>query len=269
MLFFRRLLNYRIGSRLRDHRNAPRHSVGADFPLKCNVHLIGRDTIGAVRQAAPGAGCHWSGRLINLSLDGLSLRLPPAAIAVRGEETTLVLTVEGRELEIPCTVAHFRSLRTHALCGLSLQLTNAHSKAAYHQLIEAVGIGANFTVVSRPRGLRTPKGFVGEQYQSGPQYILTAWRDTVRHELAGFELLLGDFCVKGLPGAKDLEIYSLQPQNRTGKNADSAPGLSLSTGRHAEVRQLFRWVVLNLSQAIPADLRAQLGRFIVPADRTT
>jgi hypothetical protein len=243
--------------------------VGADFPLKGSIRLIGRDTIGAIRQAAPGAGCHWSGRPVNLSRDGLSLRLPPAAIAARGEETALVLTVEGRELEIPCAVAHFRSLRTHALCGLSLQLTNAHSKAAYHQLIEAVGIGANFTVVKRPRGLRTPKGFVGEQYQSGPKYILTAWRDTTGRELAGFELLLGDFCVKGLPGAKDLEIYSLQPQNRTGKSADSAPNLSLSTGRHAEVRQLFRWVVLNLSKAIPADLRTQLGRFIVPADRTT
>jgi PilZ domain len=268
VLFFRKLLTYTLGSRLSDHRHNPRHLVGESFPLKGTVTLLGTDQIG-VSRTAPGSGCRWSGRPLNLSLGGLNMHLPPAAIAAPGEETFMTLTVDGRELEIPCVVAHFRSTSRSSLCGLSLRLTNPAIKAAYNQLLEAVGIGASFSPVRKLREIPAPAGLVGEQYRSGKKYVLTAWRRAGGRELAGFEMLLGEYCARGVPGAKDLEIYSRQPENRTGKVANSAPTLSLSAGKHAEVRQLYRWVVLNLPKSLPTDLRTLLGQFIAKSERAS
>lgn len=266
VLFFRKLLTLGLGSRLSNKRRTPRHVVGEGFPLKGTVTLLGTDQIGVAR-SAPGSGCRWSGRPLNLSLGGLSMHLPPAAIAAPGEETFLTLTVEGRQLEIPCIVAHFRSTSRSSFCGLSLQLTNPALKAAYHQLLEAVAIGASFTPVRKLRGIPAPTGLVGEQYQSGKKYVLTAWRRAGRRELACFEMLLGDYCVRGAPGARDLEIFSRQSENRAGKVAHSAPSLSQSAGKHAEVRQLYRWVAHNLPKSLPTDLRKLLGQFIVQPER--
>ena len=262
VLFFRRLLTFKLGNRLKDFRRAPRHPVGEAFSLKSTVTLLGTDQIGAKRTAAAGSGCRWSGRPLNLSLDGLSMHLPPAAIAVRGEETSVVLSVEGRELEIPCVVAHFRSFPRYSLCGLSLHLTDPVNKTAYLQLLEAVGIGASFTPVKKLRGIPAPDGMIGEQYKSGKKYVLTAWRRAQDRNLVSFELLLDAFCVKGAPAVQELEVYTRQPENRNGKVAYSAPALSLSTGKHAEVRQLYRWIVHNMPKSLPADLRALLVQFV-------
>ncbi len=266
VLFFKRLLCFRFGSRTREKRVAPRHPVASGFPLKGSVCLAGRDTLSQTSGSSRDPGCIWSGRPANLSASGVSLQLPPAAITVRGERTVLVLALEGHQLELPCVVAHFRTYNSYSLCGLSLQCNNPDILAAYRQLVEALGIGASF-VTRKPSGPgRHAPGLTCEQYQGKNKFLLTAWRRTGARELVGFELLLGDFCVKGEARAMEMEIYSRQKENRTAKVARSAPTLSLSAGRHSEVRQLYRWIVLNLPKTVPADLRALLEHFIRKSD---
>jgi hypothetical protein len=266
VLFFKRLLSFKRGSKLSDKRGDQRHPVGAGFPLKGSVSLVGRDLAGKATSSRE-SGVSWSGRPANLSGSGLSLQLPSAALTARGEETELVLTLEAHRLVIPCKVAHFRVYNTHAVCGLALRYDNPEVEAAYRQLLETVGIGASFTGVKSLVGGRTPPGVLREQYQAANKFLLTAWRDAASRELTGFELLLGDFCVRGETVGKEIEIYSRQKQDgSTAKTALSAPSLSLSTGVHGEVRQLYRWVVLNLTKAVPSDLRAMLERFIRKSD---
>lgn len=267
MLFFKRLLSFKRGSKLRDKRGAQRHAVGSGFPLKGAVSLVGRDLAGKATTGRESA-ISWAGRPANLSATGVSLQLPPAAITVRGEETDLILTLESHRLVIPCVVAHFRTYNTHAVCGLSLRFDQPATKAAYQQLLDTVGIGASFASATKGLGIgRTPPGIIREHYQADNKFLLTAWRDAANRSLTGFELLLGDFCVRGEAQAKEMEIYSRQKQDgSSAKTALSAPALSLSTGMHSEVRQLYRWVVLNLPRAVPSDLRALLERFIRKSD---
>lgn len=266
MLLFKRLLSFPFGSKLRDKRGDQRHPVGTGFPLKGSVSLIGRDTLSKPGTAARTNACNWAGRPANLSRHGVSLQLPPAAVTVRGEQTELDLTLESHRLVIPCVVAHFRSYNSHSLCGLSLTLDNPKLETAYLQLLETVALGASFTALKPPALKRNPTGLVREQYQADNKFLLSAWRDAQSRELAGFELLLGDFCAKGEMLGRDLEIYTRESQVHPAKITATAPAFGLSSGVHAEVRQLYRWLVLNLPKSVPFDLRALLERFIRKTD---
>jgi hypothetical protein len=266
VLLFKRLLSFPFGSKLRDKRGDQRHPVGSGFPLKGSVSLIGRDTLPKPGAAARANACNWGGRPSNLSRHGVSLQLPPAAVTVRGEQTELELTLESHRLVIPCVVAHFRSYNSHSLCGLSLKLDNPKLETAYLQLLETVAIGASFTAVPPSVLKRNPTGLVREQYVADNKFLLSAWRDAPSRELAGFELLLGDYCAKGEMQGRDLEIYSRESQSNPAKTTLTAPAFGFTTGVHAEVRQLYRWVVLNLPKSVPFDLRALLERFIRKTD---
>jgi len=266
VLFFKQLLSFKRGAKLADQRGSRRHAVGLGFPLKGTVSLVGRDMAGKATTGRE-SGVLWSGRPANLSEKGVSLQLPTAALTARGEETELVLTLEAHRLVIPCKVAHFRIYNTHALCGLTLRFDTPEVETAYRQLLETVGLGASFTGTKSLLGGRNPPGVLREQYQADNRFLLTAWRDAASRELTGFEMLLGDFCVRGEAAGREMEIYSRQKQDGSlAKTALTAPSLTLSTGVHGEVRQLYRWLVLNLPKAVPSDLRALLERFIRKED---
>jgi hypothetical protein len=133
VLLFKRILDFKKAAlaRLRDKRKGIRHPVGQGFPLKGTVSLRG----------GASAACDWAGSPANLSATGVSLLLPPAAITARGEQTTLRLTIDQYTLQLPCVVAHFRVLSTHAVCGLTLDFPDFTVQKAYCQLLEAVRIG--------------------------------------------------------------------------------------------------------------------------------
>jgi PilZ domain len=268
MLFFNTLLKIKEGAvaGLRNKRKATRYPVGPGFPLSASINLTGEVSPAGDDRTRRPAGCNWGGRLINLSSDGASLHLPPAAATLRGEQTTLTLTIEGRALQIPCRVAHYRTYSSHALCGLVLDFTDAPGREAYLQLVESVALGSTFATVKPSRLGRTPPGLEPEQYRSPHEATLTAWRAVRDRTLDSFELLSGEHCVRGVNGAATLEIYSQEAEGKSGKVALSAPSHGLATGVNAEVRQFYRWIVPNLPKAVPADLREFMQRFMRKTD---
>lgn len=245
MLFFKRILNFRREAlaKLRDKRRSTRYPVGPGFPLKATLNLVGQAKV-----TARGSGCDWSGRLVNLSTNGLCLQLPPAATTVRGEQTDLRLSLDRNLLQIPCTVAHFRVYSSHALCGVSLEFGDFKIQKAYLQLVEGVSTGASFVPVESTILVRNSAGLVREQFRADNKAMLTAWRESPSRTLDSFELVMGDHCVKGGTRAT-LEVSS--------RKSERAPLSAIVDG---EVRQLFQWVVSNLPKAVPADLRGLMER---------
>ncbi|MBL9214757.1 MAG: PilZ domain-containing protein [Opitutaceae bacterium] len=263
MLFFKRILNFKRDAmaRLRDKRRARRYPVGPGFALKASVNLAGIDDPARIATTPVGLGREWAGHLSNLSSGGVSVQLPPAAMTLRGERTVVKLALEHHRLEIPCVVAHFRVLNSVALCGLSLKFPDFTAQKAYLQLLAAVRLGSSFEAGPARRGRHNPAGTVREEYQAENRTRLTAWRDTSSRELHSFELMLDDHCLRGRADSPTLDVYTRQRENKTAPAAVSAPTHRLSTGTHAEVRQLFRWVVPNIGKPVPSDLRAFLQRF--------
>lgn len=283
MLFFRRIMNFKRDylSRLRDKRKARRYPVGPNFPLKAAVNLIGTDDVETTRRYQIGDGRDWAGRLVDFSSTGVSLQLLPAALTARGEKTRLKLTLEHYTLEIPCEVAHFRVHREYSQCGLALQFPDLDTQKAYLQLLESVVIGATFSPLRATGLLRNPPGFEREQYQSDSDARLFAWREKRTGELDSFELLMADHCVRGeadalerrsetgRPGIRggrqehpDVDIYTRQKTAHPAKVALFDPAFMLSAGEHAEVRQLFRWVVPNMAKQVSLDVRRFMEKFV-------
>lgn len=246
MPIFTRILDFKrdLLARLRNKRSHPRHRVGAGFPLKAVITLSGSDS--PARKEAAARGCDWSGPVGDISNNGLNIMLPPAATAMRGEATTLRLTLENHLLEIPATVAHFRVYNTHALCGLRLAFADFKTQKAYLQLVEAVSLGASFA----PAGPgRSSPGFVRRSWRSKNKALLTDWREADGRALDHFELTLGDHSVQGRRSRLGLEVLHRMES-----------GKSVAPVVEGEVRQLFRWVVGNLPKSVPADLREFMTR---------
>lgn len=246
MPIFTRILDFKrdLLARLRNKRSNPRHRVGANFPLKAVINLSGDDS--PAPKDGRARGCDWSGRVGDISNSGLNIMLPPAATAARGEATILRLTLENHLLEIPATVAHFRVYNTHSLCGLRLAFADFKTQKAYHQLVEAVSLGASFA----PAGPgRSSPGFVRRSWRSKNKALLTDWREADGRALDHFEFTLGDHSVQGRRSRLGLEV-----QHRAEAGKSVAPVVE------GEVRQLFRWVVGNLPKSVPADLREFMTR---------
>jgi hypothetical protein len=254
MLLFKRIFDLPRATlaRLRNKRRAERHPVAAGFPLKAMVNLLGTDDP-ARRQAAAGTGRDWGGIVADLSGEGLSLRLPPAAETSRGERSVLILALDDFELRIPCTVAHFRLRAAESLCGLSLQFENDTQRKGYMQLLEAVVLGSGFAFDKAPKD---PSGLYCARYRSGgKKAVLTVWRDgDERGRVYGFELAVGQHCVRG-----DVARSSLQA---CAADEDRTP---LPAGpENREVIRLYRIIAANLPKLVPADLREKMQAMAKP-----
>jgi hypothetical protein len=227
---FSRILNFKrnLLARLRDQRKEVRHRTGPDFALQATAVL---------------GDLSWSGRVTDVSANGLSFRLPLASAARRGEATNVRLAVDGRELTVPCTVAHHRAAPTYALCGLRLDFRDYAVQKSWMQIVEAVSLGTAFQPAE---ATRISLGLARRQWRSVRHTRLTEWRETGTRKIERFEFVLAAHVLEARRDEAGLTIAPTSDRNR------SAPGPVC-----AELRQLLLWVVANFpaAAAIPADLR--------------
>lgn len=240
-------------SRLREKRSNPRFNVGATFPLKATLQLCGeaRPTRKGDAETKP-AGLSWSGKIGNISANGLSVLLPPAAQTVRGEETVIRLMIDKHELEVPCVIAHYRVFGAYSVCGVKLNFSDYNVQKGYHQLLEAVRIGTSFEP-SRPSKLAS--GLLTQQWRSVNRATLTESRNPDTRKIERFELAVGEH---RLAGQFSPRAISITPRS----TASRAP-IPASTA--VEVRDFIRWVSANLPKAVPADLRDVIGNLTAPS----
>jgi hypothetical protein len=256
VLLFKRIFDFKRATlaRLRDKRRAKRYPVAPGFPLKASINLLGVDNPSASRAPAD-SGFEWGGAVLDVSSEGLSLRLPPACTTARGERTILTLRLGDFVLRIPSRVAHFRVQSANAACGLSLQFTDQVQQKAYQQLVEAMVIGAEFTA-DKPRREGNQRV---ECYRSERRTVLTVWRQEPDLKPCRFELLLGEHHVAGEANRLGLTITARRPDG-----AKDAAGAGRTDSEHPEVLFLYRLVAANLSRHVPADLRNWMNLLAVP-----
>jgi len=247
MLFFNR--NPAAKAHPKELRSAHRYAVGPTFPLQAVLNLVGRDEDGELLKTPDGRGWDWKGRLINLSYAGVSLQLPLAVYAVRGDPCLLVLSLDGLQFTIPGHVANLRRLSDSAVFGLKLDFVDGERAEAYRQLTELVALGASLKAEKNNTNLPDASGYVVEQFRGDFGSHLTVWRRAVGQAIEWFEFQLTECCVRGDVGTGALEFTSGIP-GETPKPATATEG--------QEIRRLFRWIAPNLARAVPADIRQPL-----------
>lgn len=249
MAFFNRILDFKQAflARLRERRAHPRYLAGAAFPLRATLVLSGET--GPAKKGRSADGLSWSGRVGNVSCAGLNVLLPPAALTARGETTSVRLTIDTHELEIPCTVAYFRVYHSHAACGVKLTFDDYEVQKAYSQIVEAVRVGTSFEPAAAAQAAGAQ---IRQQWRSTGRALLSEWRNATTRKVERFELVIGDH---RLAGQVSPPILSITPRS-------AAAGTTVPDEVAAEVRDFFRWVSANLPKTVPADLRDVLSRLI-------
>lgn len=253
MLFFKRIFNSSTepGSH-REKRLRARHSVGADFPVKARVALIGRDPDGHLLSQDLAKSRDWGGRILNLSGGGANLGIAVAALAARGEPSRLQLRLGEDFLDLPATIAHFRIYRDYANLGLKFDALEPTVEKAYLQLLEPVAMGASLTPVAPAKVRQDTPGMTKEEYSGGPRSRLIIWRNEIGGAIGGMDFHLGDYAVRWAHDMPELATVRLRP---TGSR-------HLSEAEQTEVRWLFGLTVPNLPRSVPADLRKFLGGLV-------
>jgi hypothetical protein len=251
---FKKILSFGSGSEdPAEKRKATRYPVGAAFPLKTALNLFGRDSQGKLITSPDGTGRDWSGKMINLSAAGASMRLPASAEAARGEFCRLKFIIGDSALEIPANVAHFRVHTSHATCGVVLDLSDEEIRLAYRQLLQPVMIGSSLAPVDPKQVTQDAEGVLKEEFD-GDTSKLTVWREGPEGKLIGFDFLMSGYGVRWSEGMPELDSYG------TIEGSDAIK--EISEVEQVEVRWLFCLAVPNLPKAVPADVREFLGKLV-------
>lgn len=242
MLFFKRILQIRgLEIRRRERRGGRRLAVGPGFPLQ--AVLICAEHDGTVTPMSTPGGLDWPGQLVDCSADGALLRIAAAAPVKRGDFCDLDLRIGDHRLFLPCEITHIRTDSRGALLGLRLGLTDPATRAAYLQFVAIIAMGATIEPSARPKV--DGSGYLVESY-AGQGSKLTVWREKAgRKRVAAAEFILHDCAVRVANGRP--------PEYLAGKRV-------ATPARAGEIVRLFRWVVANLAEALPADVRAFLER---------
>jgi hypothetical protein len=253
VLLFKRILNFsKEAEEPSDKRKNQRHAVGAAFPFKSVLTLIGHD--GEGNPIKDEKGQDWAGRLANLSGSGASIQLHSAAVGIRGEPCRFKLSLDSYLLEFPGTIAHFRSYPQYTLCGFSFNFPDFETEKAYMQILEPVSIGASLTPVDPKKVKQDTDGLVKEQYAGTGSALLNVWRQEPDKEIYSFDFRMNDYGVRWSDGMTEVEPYGVAKQNPVAKHTAS-PFIHLSETQLEEVRWLFCLAVPNIAKAVPQDVR--------------
>lgn len=248
MLFFKRILGKSEMERPPERRGNARYAVGATFPLKAAMNAIGRDEIGQLLKSKDGKGWDWEAHILNVSVSGVRIQVPPTMHSHKGDPCVLKLEIENYPLAVPGKLVHVQERRDSFVYGLELEVQDDSKVArAYRQLVELIALGA--ALKSTKKSAPDKSGYLVEQYGGDEVTTLDVWRDVASREIRAFDFRLRDCRVRGVVGQGGPQ-FLLNVEGDTPRVPPPAMA--------AEMKRLFQWVVPNVSEAVPEDVRAVL-----------
>jgi len=154
----------------------------------------------------------------------------------------------------------YRTQSQYISLGLSLNFPDNYTRKAYQQLVAPVIIGTTLEE-NTIRVKQDLPGLVKEQYLGEDESELNLWGDGGGRNTKLFELLIHDYYVRGSTETPGLKI-GWRDGAKIGKRI-STPAIPVPMSREhqAEVAQLFRYVVQNLTRSLPSDVRRFLELF--------
>ena len=76
--------------------------------------------------------------------------------------------------------------------------------------------------------------------------MLTVWRDSGKQMVTAFELKVMEFYIRGTSKSRKLKYFCRGPENELNP---------VPIAQHAEMQRLFRWMLPNFNEAVPADVQ--------------
>lgn len=248
MALFSRILAFKENlARQKELRGERRYPPGRSFPLIATIDVADDPRNAKVLDLSPG-GAH------------LQVAGPPYSM---GAEAKLHLMLENLWMEFPCRIAHLKVLPVGCRLGLSARFDNPETEGAFLQLLQPIVLGSAMRPV-HPEEVRQNDPTMHLQFFTGtPGTELAVWRQSdVTGDLASFRWQMDDYIVRGDAAVGVMQLSTRQQQDRPARGGRTKPTGKLRGSVDGEIRQLFRWTMLNLPKEVPGDIRSFLQGFV-------
>lgn len=249
MLFFKRIFNFKPAkvAQMADNRLDTRYAPGAAFPLHSYLHLSRYDWRPA--------------KVLNLSGRGIGLLGARESKATEGQDVKVKVVLGKRELVLEGRLAHFEPRPKGVYCGIGFTFTDFLTQKAYLQLLQPIAIGQSLQPVAPDRVVQNEPQFIKQVFRGEGDCVLTVWlTKTPGTPLHSFEFQMHDYFCRADVVSGVLEAYG-RTAGESHKGKLSNPVFDTTGGLSDEIRQLFHWILPNLSAAVPDDVRAFLHNF--------
>lgn len=247
MLLFKRIFNFEKAKvEQLEKRLNQRYVPGPGFPLQATLRYGGRDH---------------SAKILNISGNGAGLWVKQKPDLPAGHHLRADLQLEQHRLEIDARIAHVEAREGGYALGLGLVFEDFEVQKGYMQLLQPVVIGQSLQPMAIDRVVQDDPRFFKRIFVGESDSLLT-----IRLALSpvdplhSFELRALDYFCRGSTDAGANQAYAFESRDASGVGSGQ-PLFETSGGTHEEIRQLFRWILPNISEAVPEDFQAFLRRF--------
>jgi len=247
MLIFRRIFNFEQEKveQLEKRLNL-RYPLGPTFPLQATLHNAGRDH---------------SAKLLDISSNGIGVLVAPGTGLLAGHHLRVDLVLGAHRLAIDARIAHVHARENEVYLGLGLVFGDFEVQKSYMQLMQPVVIGQSLQLMPLDRVIQNEPKFTKQVFSGEPDSLLTVRAaKTPGLPLHSFDFRMNDYYCRGVLQKGQADVYELESIDPDGDKKTN-PVFETSGGLHDEIRQLFRWVVPNLSSTIPDNVREFLRKF--------
>jgi hypothetical protein len=227
-----------------EQRLNTRYTPGAAFPLQAWLLAEGSET---------------PAKILNISGNGIGLLLEPDTLPAEDDAVKVRLRFGAYQQLVDGRVVHLRPDAAKAYCGVGFKFADFPSRKTYLQLLQPIAIGQSLQPVPAQQVTQDDPSLTKQVFRGDNDAQLTVWLG--QEPAAGFqrfEFRMRDYLCQANRASQGLET-------RAGSDSTSSkssnPVFDISGNVQAEIRQLYRWTLPNLSAAVPDDVRAFLQRY--------
>jgi PilZ domain len=250
MPLFSRILQFKESqARQKEQRQERRYPPGRNFPLYATIEVAGEPRNAKVLDLSPGGA-------------GLQVAGPSYAV---GDEAKLYLLLQDTAIcmEFSCRIAHLKPLPVGCRLGLHAKFANLEQEAAFLQLLQPIVLGSAMRPVPPEEVTQDDPTMHKLIFTGTTGTTLTVWRQyDATGDLASFLWQMDDYVVRGSAAVGVMQLYTRQQFEAPSRGKRTTAKGRLRGAVDAEIRQLFRWTMLNLPKEVPGDVRAFLQGFV-------
>lgn len=247
MELFKRILDFDEKTVARkEQRLSQRFNISPLAPIRGRLQISGLDHPVSLR---------------DLSTTGAGVVLESPVDVHAGMSCQITLTAESVNIPLNAKIARVVSTGTGAIAGLDLTDNDYEARRCLVQVLEPISMGATLTQVSPKAVSQTESDLVALRYYSSVSSTLTVWRRTSNDAIHGFELHVQDYYIRSTPEPPEIKIY-IDENHAEAKSADfGSLTLRQNDDETRELRRLYNWITLHLSDQVPDDLNEFLQRY--------
>lgn len=223
-----------------------RYTPGPAFPLQ--VWIVNSER-------------EWPAKVRNISGNGIGLLVDAAAPFSQDQKVLIKLSFGTYQQQINAQLVHIHPETKGLYCGAGMIFDDFLVQKSYLQLLQPISIGQSLKPVAEDRIIQNEPQLIKQVYRGEDRSVLTVWLDkSFGTPLHSFEFEMHDYFCRAEAKIGVLEAYALEATDSF-KGKISNPVFDTSGDLHEEIRQLFSWILPNLSPSVPDDIRAFLLRF--------